>query len=233
MSAAWYDPRIARGMVRQLTRWHQQLKTGEKAIGWKVGFGTPESMERLKLTAPLVGYLTDESVARSGETVAIAQWSKPIAEPEVAVYLGKDLAGGASREAAMAAIAGLGPAIELVDLDAPPEDVASILSGNIYQRRVLFGPRDNSRAGCRLDGLTATVVRNGNELATTSELQALTGDCVDNVRHVADMLAAFGERLAAGQVVITGSITAPLFLEPQQDIEFKLDPVGSVSVRLA
>lgn len=233
MSAAWYDPRIARGMVCQLTRWHQQLKTGEKAIGWKVGFGTPESMERLKLTAPLVGYLTDESVARSGEVIAITQWSKPIAEPEVAVYLGKDLAGGASREAAMAAIAGLGPAIELVDLDAPPEDVASILSGNIYQRRVLFGPRDNSRAGCRLDGLTATVVRNGNELATTSELQALTGDYVDNVRHVADMLAAFGERLAAGQVVITGSVTAPLFLEPQQNIEFKLDPVGSVSVRLA
>jgi len=233
MSAAWYDPRIARGMVRQLMRWHERLKAGANAIGWKVGFGTPESMERLKITAPLVGYLTDEAVGRPGETLSVAEWRKPIAEPEVAVYMGKDLAGGASRETAIAAIAGLGPAIELVDLDEPPDDIVSILSGNIYQRRVLFGPRDNSRARCVLDGLVASVLRNGAEFAATSELQALTGDYVDNVRHVADMLAAFGERLSAGQVVITGCITGPLFLEPREDIEFKLDPVGSVSVRFA
>lgn len=233
MSAAWYDPRIARGMVRQLTRWHERLKGGAKAIGWKVGFGTPESMERLKISAPLVGYLTEDAVARTGETLSIADWRKPIAEPEVAVYIGKDLGGGASRETAATAIAGLGPAIELVDLDEPPDDVVNILSGNIYQRRVLFGPRDNSRARCVLEGLVASVVRNGAEYATTTELQTLTGDYIDSVRHVADMLAAFGERLAAGQVVITGSITPPLMLEPREEIEFKLDPVGSVSVRFA
>jgi len=75
MSAPWYDLRIARGMSAQLTRWHERLKAGEKALGWKVGFGAPTAMEALKITAPLIGHLTDgarlewlpmESIAHSG-----------------------------------------------------------------------------------------------------------------------------------------------------------------------
>src|SRR5262245_22705625 len=60
-SAPWYDLRIARGMKAQLTNWHERQKAGEKPIGWKVGFGAPDVMEQLKITAPLVGHLTDRA----------------------------------------------------------------------------------------------------------------------------------------------------------------------------
>jgi len=233
MSAAWYDPRIARGMAQQLTRWHERLKAGEKALGWKVGFGSPAAMERLKLQAPLVGFLTSQALISSGKPLELTNWIKPVAEPEIAVYIGKDLAGGASREAAKAAISGLAPAIELADLEFPPDEVEAILAGNIYQRRVVLGARDTSRAGCVLDGLVASVMRNGTEVASTADTQALTGDLIDIVRHVADMLSAFGERLRAGQVIITGSVIPPLWVEPGEEVTFKLDPVGSISIRFA
>lgn len=233
MSAAWYDPRIARGMARQLTRWHERLKAGEKALGWKVGFGAPAAMERLKIQAPLVGFLTNQALLSPSKPLPLTNWVKPVAEPEIAVYMGKDLAGGASREAAKAAISGLGPAIELADLEFPPDEVEAILSCNIYQRHIALGPRDPSRAGCVLDGLLAGVLRNGAEVASTADPQALTGDLIDIVRHVADMLSAFGERLRAGQLIITGSVIAPLWVEHGEEITFNLDPVGSVSVRFA
>jgi 2-keto-4-pentenoate hydratase len=233
MSAPWYDPRIARGMARQLTRWHERIKAGEKALGWKVGFGAPAAMEKLAITAPLVGFLTDQALVRPATTFSIADWVKPVAEPEIAVYLGKDLAGGAGRETVKAAIAGLGPAIELADLDCPPDNVEDILSGNIYQRNLILGPRDASRAGCVLDGLLGRVLRNGTEVATTSDPQAATGELVDIVRHVADLLSAFGERLRAGQIIITGSIVPPLWVEAGEEIAFQLDPIGAVSVRFA
>jgi len=233
MSAAWYDPRIARGMAQQLTRWHERLKTGEKALGWKVGFGAPAAMEKLGITAPLVGFLTDKALVRPASTLSIADWNKPVAEPEIAVYLGKDLPGGAGRETVKAAIAGLGPAIELADVDRPPDDVEHILSGNIYQRNLILGPRDASRAGGVLDGLVGRVLRNGTEVATTSDPQATTGELIDIVRHVADMLSAFGERLRAGQIIITGSIVPPLWVETGEEIEFQLDPIGTVSVQFA
>src|SRR3954465_6364778 len=108
---AWDDPRIARGMERQLAVRRARIAAGEKPIGWKVGLGAPAAMERLKIKAPLVGFMMENSIVANGATVALAGWAKPVAEPEVAVHMGKDLAGGADRAAAIAAIAGLGPAI--------------------------------------------------------------------------------------------------------------------------
>jgi len=233
MSAPWYDLRIARGMKAQLTHWHERVKAGEKPIGWKVGFGAPAAMETLRITTPLIGHLTDRARLEPASRVSLAGWSKAAAEAEIAVFMGKDLPGGANRDAAKNAIAGIAPAIELADVDFPPDDVEAILKGNIYQRHVLLGACDRTRARCVLDGLTATVARNGNEIARTADTQEATGDIVDIVRQVADMLGAFGERLRAGQVVMTGSITPPLWVEPGEEILFNLDPVGSVSVRFA
>ena len=233
VSAAWKDPRIARGMEAQLDRWRERIAAGEKPLGWKVGFGAPAAMGKLGITAPLVGFLTDKALVPSGSTISLADWKKPVAEPEIAVHLGRDLPGGADRDAAREAIAGLGSAIELADLDHPPDDVERILAGNIYQRNVILGAPDVSRAGCVLDGLVGRVFRNGTEVANTSDPQAMTGELIDIVRHVADVLAAFGERLRAGQIIITGSIVPPLWVEPGEEVVFKLDPIGTVSIRFA
>jgi len=97
----------------------------------------------------------------------------------------------------------------------------------------VLGACDRTRAGCELEGLTAAVIRNGSEIARTTDTQEATGELVDIVRQVADMLGAFGERLRAGQVIITGSITPPLWVEPGEQLQFDLVPSGSVSVRFA
>ena len=77
------------------------------------------------------------------------------------------------------------------------------------------------------------VLRNGTEVAHTSDPQANTGDLIDIVRHVADVLAACGERLRAGQIIITGSIVPPLWVEAGEEVVFQLDPIGGVSIRFA
>jgi 2-keto-4-pentenoate hydratase len=104
--------------------------------------------------------------------------------------------------------------------------------GNIYNRRVILGRRDASRAGCILDGRVARVNSNGVETAVPGDLQALTGDLLDIVRHVADLLAVFGETLRAGEVIITGSIVPPLWISASEDILYTLEPVDSLSVTL-
>lgn len=233
MSAPHPDPRMARGMTAQFALRRTRLDAGERGIGWKVGFGAPAAREKLGIAAPLVGFLTDRARLASGSCVSLEGWTRAAAEPEIAVYLGVDVAGGATRSAVQAAICGIGPAIELADVDRPPDEVQAILSGNIYQRHVIFGRCDTTRAGARLDGLLARVVRNGEEIARTEDPQALTGELIDIVRHVADTLAACGERLTAGQAIITGSIVPPLWIEPGEELVFALDPVDTVTVRFA
>jgi len=230
---AWEDPRILRGMTAQLRRRRELLAAGHKPLGWKLAFGAPAAMERLHINAPLVGFLMKDALLPSSASLSIAGWTKPAAEPEIAVHLGRDLGANASRTAAMAAISGLGPAIEIADVDHPSDDVEGTLARDIYQRHVIFGPNDVSRAGGLLSGLSARVTRNGTEVANTDHLQALTGELIDIIRHTANLLAAFHENLQAGQIIIAGSITLPLWVEPGGEIGFHLSPFDPISVRFS
>ncbi len=228
----WEDARVVRGMRAQLELRRRRLDGGDEPLGWKVGFGAPAMLERLDITGPLVGFLTRGARLRSGESISLAGWAKPVAEPEIAVHIGRDVPAGAGREAAAAAIAGISPAIELADLTTPPEDPEHILSGNIYQRHVVLSGTVPARAGGAADGLTCRLIRHGRESARTTDPQANTGEWVSIVRHVADVLAAFGERLRAGEIIITGSVVAPVVIEAGEDgIAFEVDPLGDVAVR--
>jgi 2-keto-4-pentenoate hydratase len=231
MSNAWDDPRIQRGMTEQLAKRRARIAAGEAALGWKVGFGAPAMMEKLGINAPLVGFLMQRGLIPSGGSASLAGWVKPVAEPEIAVHIGRNLPGGGDRAAAAAAIAALGPAIELADADLPFEDPEAILKGNIFQRHVILGEADASRAGGNTAGLTARVLRRDAEAARTSDPEAATGKIVDIVRHVADLLAAFGETLSAGDVIIAGSVVPPLFIEADETgVAYALDPIGKISV---
>lgn len=236
MTAAWDDPRITRGMAAQLRRRRELLNSGHKSLGWKLAFGGPAALERLRINAPLVGFLMKDALVASNSSLSIAGWTKPAAEPEIAVHLGKDLPAGADRETTKAAIAGLGPAIEVADVDHPSDDVEGTLACDIYQRHVILGRSDPARAGGLLNGLAARVLHNRTEIANLTDpesLQNLTGELIDIVRHTANLLAVFGETLQAGQIIIAGSIIPPIWIEPGEEIVFNLALVDTVAIRFA
>jgi 2-keto-4-pentenoate hydratase len=231
---AWDDPRIARGMEKQLAARNARIAAGEKPLGWKVGLGAPPAMERLKIKAPLVGFMMQTSLVPNASTVSFAGWTKPVAEPEVAVHMGSDLPGGADRAVTAASIAALGPAIELADLNPPPDDVEVTLAGNIFHRHVILGPSDPARAGAKLDGLVGHIFRRGALAAKQENVEALIGEMIGIVQHVAGTLAAHGERLRAGDVIITGSIVPPPIIEPDEtEFAYALEPLGGLSVRFS
>ncbi|MGH8934697.1 MAG: 2-keto-4-pentenoate hydratase [Acidimicrobiia bacterium] len=232
MTRQWDDPRIRAGMKSQLELRRRMIDEGARPIGWKVGFGAPAARERLSTTAPLVGFLTDATVLQSGAAVSIGGWTRPVVEPEVAVHMAADLGEGADRDAVRAAIGGLGPAIELADVDLEPLEVEPILAGNLFHRGLVLGRPDHGRAGGRLEGLTARVRSDEAEVAATSDLEVLTGDIVSIVGLVADLLKAAGERLRAGDVIIAGSVIPPIPGVDPAEITFQLEPCDPIRVRL-
>ncbi|MDP9148015.1 MAG: hypothetical protein M3N22_10170, partial [Acidobacteriota bacterium] len=175
-------------MKQQLSERHRLLQAGEKPLGWKLAFGGPAAMQRLSINAPLVGFLLQRAVVPSASKISLHGWTKPAAEPELTVYIGEDLPANADRKTAISAIAGLGAAIEIADVDHPSEDVEGTLQRNIYQRHLILGPCDHALAGGLLEGLKARVFRNNLEIADTANLEALTGELIDIVRHVANLL---------------------------------------------
>jgi 2-keto-4-pentenoate hydratase len=210
------DPRVRRGMEAQLALRSERLAAGDEPVGWKLGFGTPEAMRKLGTAAPLVGFLL-RSGRVAGDEVAVGGWTNPHVEAEVAVHVGPDLT-----------IAGLGPALELADIDGPAEDVAEILAGNVFQRGVALGPATERSS---LEGVTGRVAVRAGADRTVDDPAAVTGAPLPLMRHVAELLAAFGERLGTGDVVITGAIVPPIAVAPGDAIDYELEPLGSLSLR--
>ena len=228
------DPRIQRGMAAQLATRKQRIAAGEKPLGWKMGFGAPGALTLMKINAPLIGYLMQGAQLPSGATVNVKDYAKPVAEPEVAVRLGSAIAPGSTPAKAKACINAVKPAIEIADLNIQPaaDAVEAILAGDIFQRHVVMG--EAARAGGSIDGLTASIVRRGAEAGRTTELEALTGKIPDLLVHLADTLAAFGETLAAGDLVICGSVFPPPMIESDETaFSYALAPIGEVSVKFS
>lgn len=226
----WNDERVRQGMRRMLMLRSDRLADGERAIGWKLGFGAPASLERFGLSAALLGFLTDATTHAPGSTVSCAGWRRPVAEPEIAVYIRSDVKPGSADVAD--SIAGLGGAIELANVDPPPDDIEETLAGNIFHRAVVFGEPDPARAGGKRSDLRARVVHDGLEVADTGDIEAMTGNLIELIGHSAALLAAAGEQLSAGDVVIAGSIIPPLDIRPGQEIVFELAPLPPISVRV-
>jgi 2-keto-4-pentenoate hydratase len=224
MSALHEDPRVRRGMARQLESRRRLLDAGARPIGWKLGLGTPAAMERHGIDAPLVGFLTDRGLRQPGDAVAVGAWDKPTAEPEIAVHVAHDLPADADRDAVAAAIAGLGVAVELVDLGAG--ELEDILAGDIFHRHVMLGPRTSGVAAGDLRG--AIVL--GDDAQYVGDPLALVGDPVTALAHVASHLAAFGESVRAGEVLICGSIVPALAVAPGQRFEYRLEPLGELDL---
>lgn len=225
MTALHDDPRVRRGMERQLAARERLLHEGARPIGWKLGLGTAPAMEQHGTSAPVVGHLTDRGLLETGGDIAIGDWARPAAEPEIAVHVARDVPPDGERDAVAAAIGGLGVAIELVDVGAG--ELEDILAGDIFHRHVVLGP---PASGVALDDLRAAIVL-GDEGRYVADPLALVGDPVAALAHLATHLAAFGETVRAGEVLITGSIVPALEIEPDQRLEYRLEPLGELTLR--
>jgi len=214
------DGRVVRGMRRQLDLRHARLAAGARQVGWKLGFGSPAGLAALRLHRPLVGFLLDDGLLDDGAVVSLEGWHNPVLEAEIAAYVGP-------RDS----ITGVAAAIELADVHPPPEDVEAVLAGDVFTRHVMLGPVVAGRTDSA--GVVARILVDGAEVAATDDASAQVGELGDAVRTAAETLADCGERLAEGQLLMTGSIVAPLPVRPGQQVEVQLSPLGALRVGFA
>jgi 2-keto-4-pentenoate hydratase len=215
------DARVRRGLRAQLAERERVLAGGAEPLGWKLGFGAPESMERLGTTAPLIGFMTSRSRIQAG-SVSVSGWANPLVEPEIAIRVDADEGG--------TRVAGFAPALELADLDPPPDEVEAILAGNVFHRGVILGPGRSGGVG-EIASLRAEVEING-ERTVVDDPQAATGEVASLLAHVADLLVEFGLALRPGEIVICGSLVPPIPVSPGDSVSYRLADLGALHARI-
>ncbi len=203
---------VSRGMRALLARRDAALAAGAVPVGWKIGFNTPAIQEHFGLTEAVVGYLTDAGMSPDGAAVSLAGWSAPAVEVEVAIRVGAD-----------GVVAGLAPALELVDLDISFDDIEPVLAGNICHRGVIFG---DEVPGVDPWAMVAAVTRAGAVVAEGR----LVEDPATTATFVRSYLAAHGAALEAGDRIIAGSVVAPVAVAPGDQLSVSFGPLGHLSV---
>jgi 2-keto-4-pentenoate hydratase len=212
------DAKIAAGMRAQLGRRDAELVAGARSLGWKLGLTVPAVQETLSLSGPVAGFLTTGTQVDAGAELSLAGFTAAFAEPEVAIHIGEDRT-----------VAGLGAAIELVDIDLPFEDVEAILAGNVFHRAVVLGP---AVEGASLEGVAARVTKNGEPAGEVVPAEVV-GDPAEVVRYVANYLEPHGAELRPGEVIIAGSLLAPVAVAPGDRFEVDLGRLGALALGLA
>jgi 2-keto-4-pentenoate hydratase len=213
------DDAVTRGMQTLLARRAGDLASGARQVGWKIGFNTAAIQQALGISEPVVGYLLDRNVLPDGATVSLAGWGKPALEVEVAIRVGDDLD-----------VAGLAPALELVDLDVSFADLELVLAANICQRGVVFGPEVPGVDPWAVVATATNVGANADETGSGDEGR-LAEDPATTVAFVRRFVAAHGAALEPGQRIIAGSLLAPIALAPGDALDVDFGPLGRLSVR--
>lgn len=213
--------RVVRGLRAQFEALAGRRAAGAELIGWKVGLNAPAVQQHLGISRPVLGHLTTASLIEPGSTHAVAGGVQVGVEPEVAIHLGQ---GGA--------IESLGPAIEVVDIDPSIAELEQILAGNVFHRGVVLGPAVEGFDAAELATITATVEKNGS-VAERAPFADAGEAPADVVRLIAERLALVGQELREGQVIIGGSLTPIVFVEPGDSVAVDLGPLGALALSLA
>ncbi len=221
MSAGGVDPRLVAALTAQLHDWQATVRGGSARVGWKLGIGARESVGG----EAVIGHLTSATLLAPGSTYLSGRSAKLHADAEVALELGREVPPGANANAVRGAIARFGVALEIVDLAGPPYDAESIVAANVFHRAVAFGAWSIESPAA---GVEATLIVDGEVQASAR----VTDDFADKVTTVARLLAAVGQRLQAGDRIITGSI-AQVAIKPGNDVAADLRPLGRVQLSIA
>jgi 2-keto-4-pentenoate hydratase len=214
------DPRLASALDAQLRIWRASLAGGAERVGWKLGMGDRERIG----TGPVIGHLTTATLLTAGATFRAAGIAALHADAEVARELARDVEADADHEAARAAIGGYGAALELVDLGPVAGGPEGIVAMNVFHRAVAFAPVTCAQMPT---GVSGRLVVGG----TVRDSAAAKANYGELVRMVAVLLAAAGEQLRAGDLLITGSVVQ-VRVAAGDEVVADLGALGSVGLSL-
>jgi 2-keto-4-pentenoate hydratase len=208
----------------------RRLADGESIVGGKLGFTSLAMQKAMGVDRPNYGWLTDAMLVHD-RVVAMDRVIHPKVEPEIAFLLAADLDGSADAANVIAATAALVPCLEVVD--SRFVDFRFALEDNIA---------DDSSAALVVLG-DAAVAPDGIDLRTCGVVLTVNGEVAHTAAgaaaldHPAAAVAwmaravAEGRGLRAGDIVISGGLTAPVDLAPGMAVRVDIDHIGSASFR--
>ena len=204
-------------------------RRGDKRIGWKVGLTSRAIQQQFEVHEPVFGCLLANGKLASGHVFRRDELIAPGFENELCIVMGADLAPDATPADVAAAIARVHPAFEIIETRGDlTRQLALALADNAQQKGFVLGPAVERAALPELDKVMVSVRINNVEVAT-GDGSAVLGHPYNSVAWLAAKLAQFGERVKAGDWIMSGSFTRQFPLAKGDRIAAQFAGIGTVT----
>ncbi|MEA2728077.1 MAG: hypothetical protein QOF70_2552 [Acetobacteraceae bacterium] len=206
-------------------------------VGFKIGATGKRMQVYLGIDAPIAGFMRAEDVYRGHAELRFADFIKPGVECEVAVRLARDLPPGpCSLEQALAAVGDFFAGIEIVENrygDLKALGTPTLVADQMYHCAAVIGDRH----GLDWRALDIGALRGRISLEDGTTDEGVTTDLLGHPLAGLAWLAGSAEAAAfgglkAGQVVMLGSVTPPVWLSGPAMVTVAFPPLPPVTVRL-
>jgi 2-oxo-3-hexenedioate decarboxylase len=209
----------------------RRIARGEKRCGMKMGFTSRAKMVQMGIQDLIWGRLTDRMRVEEGGAIDLAHYVHPRVEPEIAFILGRDLPRVVSPVEALAAVAAVAPALEIIDsrYQAFKFSLADVIADNASSSGFVLGPWSAPSTDVANLGMILEVDQRPVEIGSSA---AILGHPIRSLVAAARLSADAGEPLRAGDIIMAGGATAATALRRGAHVRVVVESLGQAEFRV-
>ncbi|MFT4306889.1 MAG: fumarylacetoacetate hydrolase family protein [Microbacterium sp.] len=210
-----------------------QIAAGRRLVGRKIGLTSKAMQQATGITEPDYGVMFDDTVYASGAEIPVDHFSNVRIEVELAFVLGEPLSGpDATLADALAATDHVVPALEVLNshIELEGRTIVDTISDNAAYGAMVLGDTHRRVDEVDLPWVPGVLSRNG-EIEETGVAAGVLGNPATGVAWLANKLHRHGARLEAGEIILAGSFTRPVWVGRGDEVRADYGPMGVVACR--
>jgi len=210
----------------------RRVESGRRVVGHKIGLTSKVMQAATGISEPDYGVIFDDQLFDTGVVLEHAAFSNVRIEVELAFILGKRLEPTATLYDVLDATRYVVPALEVLNshIEMQGRTIVDTISDNAALGAVVTGGRPVKVDEVDLRWVSAVLYRN-ETIEESGVAAAVLGHPAMGVAWLADKLGQHGTTLEADELILAGSFTRPMWVEPGDVVHADYGPLGAVTCR--
>ncbi|MCZ2404143.1 2-oxo-hepta-3-ene-1,7-dioic acid hydratase [Paenarthrobacter sp. Z7-10] len=208
-------------------------ESGRILSGRKIGLTSKAMQSATGITEPDYGVIFADMILDNGCTLKWSQYSHPRVEVELAFLLKEDISGpGATLFDVLKATEYVVPALEILDsrVEMEGRTIVDTIADNAAMGAMVVGGNPVRPQDIDLRWVAAILYKN-QTVEETGVAAGVLNHPAAGVYWLANKIAAHGDRLKAGELILAGSFTRPMWVHEGDTVFADYGALGTITCR--
>ena len=231
---ARYPEMTVEDSYRVQSLWRQRGEAAGRVLGGhKIGLTSKAMQDATGITEPDYGIIFKDVILENGATVQWEQYSHPRIEVELAFLLKEDVSGpDATIFDVLRATEYVVPALEILDsrIEMEGRTIVDTIADNAALGAMVVGGNPVRPDDVDLRWVAAILYKN-QVVEETGVAAGVLNHPASGVSWLANKIAPHGDTLKAGELILAGSFTRPMWVNPGDTVFADYGKLGSITCR--